>query len=59
MVYPRYRPRQPHASPVWQVVRDHATKLPGLSLAVMAGQPDLFPVTSSAVSENWMINLFF
>ena len=27
----RYRPRQPRASPVWQILHDHAAKLPGLS----------------------------
>jgi hypothetical protein len=31
MVCVRYRPRQPRASPVWQVLHDHAAKLPGLS----------------------------
>ena len=41
MVCSRYRPRQPHASPVWQVLRDHAAKLPGLS-ADAAGTIDAF-----------------
>ena len=31
MVCVRYRPRQPRASPVWQILHDHAAKLPGLS----------------------------
>jgi hypothetical protein len=31
MVCVRYRPRQPRASPVWQVLHDHAAKVPGLS----------------------------
>ncbi|MSU49351.1 MAG: hypothetical protein EXS37_09745 [Opitutus sp.] len=31
MVCIRYRARQPRASPVWQVLHDHAAKLPGLS----------------------------
>ena len=30
MVCVRYRPRQPRASPVWQVLHDHANKLPAL-----------------------------
>lgn len=30
MVCTRYRPRQPRASPVWQVLHDHADKVPGL-----------------------------
>jgi len=30
MVCTRYRPRQPRASPVWQVLHDHADKLPFL-----------------------------
>ena len=32
MVCVRYRPRQPRASPVWQILHDHAAKLPGLSV---------------------------
>ena len=31
MVCVRYRPRQPRASPVWQILHDHAAKVPGLS----------------------------
>lgn len=31
MVCIRYRPRQPRASPVWQILHDHAAKVPGLS----------------------------
>ena len=31
MVCVRYRPRQPRASPVWQVLHDHTAHLPGLS----------------------------
>jgi hypothetical protein len=31
MVCVRYRPRQPRASPVWQIFHDHAAKVPGLS----------------------------
>ena len=30
MVCTRYHPRQPRASPVWQVLHDHAAKLPSL-----------------------------
>ena len=30
MVCIRYRARQPRASPVWQVLHDHAAKLPSL-----------------------------
>jgi hypothetical protein len=36
MVCTRYRPRQPRASHVWQVVRDHAANLPGLSAEAAA-----------------------
>jgi hypothetical protein len=36
MVCIRYRARQPRASPVWQVLPDHAAKLPGLSAATTA-----------------------
>ena len=36
MVCVRYRPRQSRASPVWQVLHDHAAKLPGLSAAAAA-----------------------
>ena len=32
----RYRARQPRASPVWQILHDHAAKLPGLSAATTA-----------------------
>ena len=31
MLCVRYRPRQPRASPVWQILHAHAAKLPGLS----------------------------
>jgi hypothetical protein len=41
MVCVRYRPRQPRASPVWQVLHDHAARLPGLS-ANAAGAIDAF-----------------
>ena len=33
MVCRRYRPRQPRASPVWQILHDRAAKLSGLSTA--------------------------
>ena len=33
MVCRRYRPRQPRASPVWQILQDRAAKLSGLSTA--------------------------
>ena len=33
----RYRPRQPHASPVWQVFHDHAHRLTGLAPATTRG----------------------
>jgi hypothetical protein len=33
MVCRRYRPRQPRASPVWQMLHDRAAKLSGLSTA--------------------------
>jgi len=36
LVCHRYRPRQPHASPVWQILHDHAAKVPGLSPAAAA-----------------------
>jgi len=36
MVCTRYRPRQPRASPVWQVLLDHAAKLPGVSAEAAA-----------------------
>lgn len=32
----RYRPRQPRASPIWQILHDHAAKVPGLSAAAAA-----------------------
>jgi hypothetical protein len=31
MVCTRYVPRQPRASPVWQILHDHAAKVPGLA----------------------------
>jgi hypothetical protein len=36
MVCVRYRPRQPRASPVWQILHDHAAKSPGLSSEIAA-----------------------
>ncbi len=31
MVCVRYRPRQPRASTVWQILHDHAVRIPGRS----------------------------
>ncbi len=36
MVCTRYVPRQPRASPVWQILYDHAAEIPGLSTATAA-----------------------
>jgi hypothetical protein len=41
MVCVRYRARQPHASPVWQILYGHAADVPGLS-SEAAGAIDAF-----------------
>ena len=62
MVCVRYRPRQPRTSPVWQVLHDHAAKVPGLSsdaAAAKAPPPAKSPNLRIAARENsrWLLDI--